>query len=574
VSTRSTTIVLRSLTAFSLLLLATLGAGCGGSDETAGNAFLYNEPEDVNSLDPAAINARASWWVGEQIHLGLISLDTAMKPVPRLARSWSVSPDGLVWRFQLRDDVRFADDSCFPGGKGRPVRAEDVRYSFERICDYATASRGTWVFRGKVRGADAFFDGTKSGAADRPKGVEGFRVVDSLTFEIELAQPFAPFLSLLSIPFCYVVPREAVERYGKDFTRHPVGAGPFRLREWVSSQRMALVRNSNYYERDEAGKQLPYLDSVIVSFIREKKSEFSEFDGGRLDMVTTIDPVFLDRVFTPEGKLTPQYAGFGLSVIPSLSVEYYAFMLDTATEGGRTSIFARDARLRQALNYAVDRERIVRYVLKGQGVAATHGPLPPGIPGYSSIQGYNYDPDRARALLAEAGHANGQGIPTLQLQISEGARNLAVAQNVQDQLKAIGLKVEINQVAPPQHREMVASGRLGFWRGNWMADYPDGENFLALFYSGFASPSGANYTHFSSPRFDSLYKAALSPGLSDSARFALYGAAEREVVEQAPWITIYNSTIQRLLRPGITGFTVDPLDRLLLTRVRKQQQSA
>jgi ABC-type transport system substrate-binding protein len=566
--------VLRSLTPISVAVLLCAGlaswgvAGCGRKGaEGASNTFYYNEPEDLNSLDPARISARPPWWVGGQIYVGLVGLDSALQPVPMFAKSWSTSADGKHWTFILRSDVRFADDSCFAGGKGRTLTAEDVRYSFERICNPATASTGFWVFRGKVAGAEEFYNG---GSTAPNAHVAGFRVVNDTTFEIELTEPSPLLLSLVAMPYCYVVPREAVEKYGKDYFRHPVGAGAFKLAEWVTGQRLLLVRNGNYYERDAAGKQLPYLDSVSVSFIKDKKSEFGEFEAGRLDMVASIDPALLDKVFTPDGAaLNAAYSRYQMFRTPSMSVEYYGFMLDSATQGGNGSPFIHNRYLRRALNYAIDREAIVRYVLHGQAVPASHGPIPPGIPGYSGVVGYSFNRETARKLLDSAGYPEGKGLPEIVLQISESEKISAVAQAIQEQLNAIGVKVRIVQVSPAQNRSMAAEGKVGFWRGNWMADYPDAENFIALFYSKYAAPSGSNTTRFGNARVDSLYRAALAPGLSATERSAIYGRAEQIILDEAPWILIYHSTIQRLVQPGIKGYSVDALDRLMLAHVKK-----
>lgn len=552
-----------------LLATAWLGGCGGGPAETSTRLFRYNEFEDLNSLDPARINNRAAWWVGNQIYVGLVTLDSTMNPVPQLARSWDVSEDGRSWRFHLRTDVRFADDPAFPQGKGRRITAEDVRYSFERICDPAATSTGFWVFRGKVAGAEEFFDARKRGSSDGPASVSGIRAVDDSTFELELVEPFAPMLPLLSIPYCYIVAREAVQKYGSEYLRHPVGGGPFRLAEWTQGQRVVLVRNANYYEKDETGTPLPYLDSVVVSFVKDKKSEFAEYEAGRLDAISTIDPTLLDRIFDKKGSVKEGFARHGLHQVPSMSVEYYGFMLDTTTAGGTKSPFAVNGHLRRALNYAIDREALARFVLRGQGTPATNGPIPPGTPGFSGVAGYHLDRDRARRLLDSAGYPEGKGLPEITLQISEGARNLAVGQAIQDQLKAIGVTLRIAQVAPPQHREMVSTGKLPFWRANWMADYADGENFLVLFYSPYASPSGSNTTHFSDPRFDALYRKGLDPRLSRDERAAVYRQAERIVLDVAPWILLYHTKIQRLTQPGVTGYRVDPLDRLALATVRK-----
>jgi peptide/nickel transport system substrate-binding protein len=554
------------------LALLTCGlAACGGdASERSSNTFLYNEADGLNTLDPARIGARAPWQIGGQIYLGLVGLDSALRPIPQIARRWETTPDGLRWTFTLRRDVFFADDPCFPGGKGRAVTAEDVRYSFERILDPSTSSSGVWIFSGKVKGAAARFDALRADSTRAPGHVPGFQVVDDSTFVIELENAFPPFLSILSMPYAYIVPHEAVEKYGADFFRHPVGAGPFRLAEWSPDQRIVLVRNDRYYERDAKGAKLPYLDSVIVSFMKESKTEFLEFKEGRLDAVGTIDPAFADEVFSTDGKtLSPAYADYRLHVTPSMSVEYYGMLLDSTRPGAAGSPLVGNRALRRAINYAIDREAIVRYVLKGRAAAGVHGPIPPGTPGYSGIAGYTYDRELARRLLDSAGYPGGKGLPEITLQLGENERTASVAEAVQEQLKAIGIRVQLKQVTFPQHREMYLGGKLPFFRANWMADYPDAENFISLFYSKYVPPAGNNTTGFNDPRVDSLYRAALGPTLSVEQRSALYHEAEQIILDNAPWVIMYYSVIQRLTQPWISGYAVDPLDRLDLTRVRK-----
>lgn len=567
--------ITRSLTRF--LLPALIGAvaatpfvGCGGGEpeSTPKNTFYYNEPEDLNSLDPVRINARASWWAGDQIHAGLVGLDSALRPIPMIARSWSTSPDGRLWTFTLRSDARFADDACFPQGKGRRVVAEDVRYSFERICNPTTSSTGFWIFRGKVAGADAFF-----GDPAAVKHVSGFNAVNDSTFTVELTEPTPLLLSLLAMPYGFVVPHEAVTAYGNDFFRHPVGAGPFKLVEWTQGRRLVMARNPNYFGRDTSGHALPYLDSVVVTFIRDKKTEFAEFEARRLDMEASIDAALLDKVFThgTDGKLglTPAFATCRMFNVPSMSTEYYGFQMDSTAPGAQGSPFVTNRYLRRAVNYAIDRDALVRYVLRSQAIPATGGPIPPNIPGFSGTKGYTFDREMARRLLDSAGYPDGRGLPELRLQVSESERVIAVSQAIQEQLNAVGIRVKITQVAPAQHRSMAAEGKLPMWRANWMADYPDAENFMALFYSKYKSPAGSNTTRFSNAAVDSLYRAALAPGLSLEQRADLYGRAERIIIDEAPWVLLYHSSIQRLVQPGISGYLVDPLDRLSLVTVRK-----
>jgi peptide/nickel transport system substrate-binding protein len=226
--------------------------------------------------------------------------------------------------------------------------------------------------------------------------------------------------------------------------------------------------------------------------------------------------------------------------------------------------------LRRALNYAIDRESIIKYVLKGRAITGSHGPVPPGTPGFSNVEGYTFNRDLAKRLLDSAGYPGGKGLGEITLQLSQNDRTASVAEAIQEQLKSVGINLKLVQVDFPQHRQMILDGKIPFWRASWIGDYPDAENFLALFYSPYAAPRGPNTTHYSNPRVDSLYRAALSPRLSSAERAGLYNRAERLVLDDAPWVTLYYSVIQRLTQPGITGYSVDPLDRLMLTRVQKK----
>jgi len=360
-----------------------------------------------------------------------------------------------------------------------------------------------------------------------------------------------------------------VRYYGAEFFRHPVGTGPFRLQEWKPDVRIVLRRHENYFKRDEAGRRLPYLDYVVVRFLKDPKTAFWEFQRGRLDMLSALDPSLMPAVLTPEGRLRPEFAHYQLLSVPAYAVEYYGIMLDTTTEGGRGSVLARSRLLRQALNYGIDRERIIRHVLFGLAEPAHHGVIPPGFPGFSGqTRGYRYDPQRARELLAAAGFPNGKGLPPLVLQLGASPRTLSVAEVVQQQLAELGIRLQLRQVDFPQHLAMVRQGQCMLWRTNWIADYPDPENFLALFYGPYRAPNGPNTTRLALPELDSLYERALSE-LDTARRFALYRQMERRVLEEAPWVFLYYPRLFRLLQPGIKGMHLDGGDRLVLERVTK-----
>lgn len=543
--------------------------GCGSAEELPRQkSFVYNEAEGITTLDPAHMSYVAAIWVGSQLYNGLVELDSTLQVVPCLARSWSVDSTGRRWRFVLRTDVIFHGDPCFHG-KLRRLRAADVKFSFERLCHARTRSPGLWVFWGKLLGVEEFHAATAHGR-EPLGGLRGVRVVDDSTVELLLQRPFAPFLALLTLPYCWIVPEEAVRFYGEEFFRHPVGTGPFRLQEWRMDVQLVLRRHEHYFKRDRRGVRLPYLDHVVVRFLRDSKTAFWEFRQGRLDMLTALDPSLLPVVFSENGALRPEFARYRLLSAPAYAVEYYGIMLDTTTEGGRNSPLARSRLLRQALNYAIDRERIIRHILHGLAEPAHYGVIPPGFPGFSpQTIGYRYDPQRARQLLAAAGYPEGRGLPSLVLQLGASPRTLSVAEAIQQQLAEFGIHLELRQVNFPQHLAMVRQGQCMLWRTNWVADYPDPENFMALFYSSYAAPEGPNTTRFRLAQVDSLYERALIESVPER-RFELYRQMERRVLDEAPWVLLYYPRLIRLLQPTVAGMWLDGSDRLVLETVSKE----
>ena len=310
------------------LLLIGLGCGyvgCQSAPPTdSRRVFRYNQSEQsgaLTSLDPAFARNQANIWAQTQLFNGLVELDSALHPAPALARTWTVSPDARTYSFRLRPGVRFHDDACFPGEKGRTVLAADVVYSFRRLLDPATASTGGWIFRGKVL----------SDSAGAPAD-SAFQAPDDSTVVVRLRQPFAAFLSLLSMPYAFVVAPEAVAHYGRDFGQHPVGTGPFRFRLWNEGSALVLHRNPTYWRRDARGRRLPYLDAVQISFIGDKKTEFLTFLQGKLDFLSGIRESSRDLILRPDGQVRPDFAGrFRVEKVPYLNTEYLGFQLDSAT---------------------------------------------------------------------------------------------------------------------------------------------------------------------------------------------------------------------------------------------------
>lgn len=560
---------LRSLT-IGLVICSFLVHSCVGhkpSPSESNTTFCYNEPDGLLSLDPAQASYRSALWTTSHLYNGLVELDSALHVAPCIARSWSVDLSGVEWTFTIRNDVWFHPDPCFGQKKTRRVVAQDVKYSLERICDARTKSTGLWAFRTTILGADEFHQATRAGKSG---SIQGIIVENDSVLKIRLTKPFAPFLAVLTMPYGSIIPREAIEAYGADHGRHPVGTGPFMFGTWNQDRELTLTRNPRYFKTDSVGRRLPYLETIRISFLRDPKNEFLEFSRGQFDLVSNVDESFVSTVFEPNGTLRPPYDRFRVLKRAANTVEYYGILMDTSLSVGRTSPLVQNRFLRQALNYAIDRHRIVTYLLNGRGQPALNGVLPPSMPGFSSsVKGYRYDPDEARRLLALAGYPNGKGLPTLLLQLGNSQRTASIAEAIQAQWKEIGVNVELRQVDFPQHLSMVRAGDLALWRTSWIGDYPDPENFLALFIHANIAPNGPNTTRIDRRDLDSLYAAALSPRLSFDERAALYQRMEQIVVEEAPWIFLYYHVVLRVFNPNVKGLTLDGSDRLLLERVFK-----
>ncbi|MFN5876278.1 MAG: ABC transporter substrate-binding protein, partial [Ignavibacteria bacterium] len=381
-----------------------------------GGIYRQNETGELRGLDPAGLNDVTSGHIAINIFDQLLEFDSDLNIIPEIATSWKVSDDGRTYTFILRNDVYFHDDPCFPSGKGRKLTARDVKYSFTRIVDVREQSRNDAYLRDKVVGASEFYEATRiasrTGGDPHVRAVQGFVAVDDTTFQILLTKPFAPFMYTLTQPSFGIVPHEAVRAYGRDFFQHPVGTGPFRFVEWSPDQHCVLERNPSFWERDTFGNRLPYLDGIRFSFMKDDKMQLLEFASGKLEESYRIPSEYfadiVDENKSPKGK----WSKYILLHKTALATQYYGFL--------NTDPVFRDVRIRQAFNYAVDRNRIIRYVLKGQASGPAHnGLVPPSMPGYESdsVSGYSFNPTRARELLAQAGFPNGQGFPEITLQL-------------------------------------------------------------------------------------------------------------------------------------------------------------
>lgn len=530
------------------LLLAILVSACNREyDIDDLSIFRYNEAAGISSLDPAFARDLANIWACNQIYDGLVSLDEDLKVKPSLAHSWEISPDGKTYTFFLRSDIFFHDHELFRDSRGRNVKASDFEYSFYRILDPATASPGAWVF---------------NNVAD-----SGFKALNDTVFQIRLRKAFMPFLGLLSMQYCSVVPKEIVETYGRDFREHPVGCGPFRFAYWKEGVKLVLRKNPEYHLRDDKGQKIPYLDAVSISFLIDKQSAFLQFMQGKIDFMSGIDPSYKDELLTPEGILNPAYSDqIYLIREPYLNTEYLGIMIDTINGAGEWPLTNR--LVRQAISYGFDRKKMMRYLRNNIGLPGNAGIIPAGMPAYDSLgkYGYSYDPQKTHELLKKGGFPGGEGLPEITLTTS--AEYLDLCKYIQHELMLSGIDLNISVSPPAAIREMKAQAKIPFFRASWIADYPDAENYLSLFYSENFCPSGPNYTHFFNSEFDSLYRISLSM-VDDSLRFMNYQKMDQIVMEEAPVVILFYDEVLRFVQKEVRGLGSNPVNLLDLTYVKK-----
>lgn len=532
------------------ILLPLIIVSCGKSERKS-NIFQYNEQSGIASLDPAFAKSQSVMWAVHQLYNTLVEIDDSLNIIPSLARSWDISEDHLTFTFHLRTDVFFQDNNAFPEGRGRKMTAHDVAYSLGRIVDKNVASSGAWIFNNRI------------------DTLQPFMAINDSTFRLKLIKPFRPILGVLSMQYCSIVPREVVEKYGKDFRSHPCGTGPFQMVAWEEGQALIFKKNPNYFETDSAGARLPYLDGIKVTFLENKATEFLEFQQQRLDFVNDIDPSFKDEVLTKSGNLRTDWVGkIVLQKHPYLTTEYLGILEDTTKQIVKTSPL-KDVRIRKAINYGFNKRKMMLYVRNSIGTPATSGFVPLGFPSFDStrVKGYDYNPDETLRLLKEAGYPNGHGLPPIPLLTVPIYADLASF--IANDLLQLGIKINVEVVQKSLLLEQTAKSEALFFRGSWIADYPDAENFLSVFYS--KNPAPPNYTRYNNPGFDKLYDEALKDD-NDSLRFETYQKADQLMISDAPVVPLWYDMVVRLVQPYIKNFKPNSLNLLELRRVKIEKK--
>ena len=601
------------------LILLPLLFSCGRNNASDENLkiFKYNESAGILTLDPIYAKDLPHIWACNQIFNGLVAFDDEMNVVPAIAKSWNISDDGMTYTFILRDDVWFHEDECFEkttdngqqplckisqqlsNSATRRVTAHDFVYSFNRVLDRKLNSSGSWIFSNVANSQQLIAN------SQQPK--YAFNAINDTVLEIELSQPFPAFLGILSMSYASVVPHEAIEYYGTEFGRHPVGTGPFKYQYWKEGVKLVFRKNPNYFEFEKtprcqdtktpsdfelatqqlsnsATQRLPYLDAISISFIIDKQVAFMEFIKGKFHFMSGIDARYKDELLTRDGQLRSEYEDeIYLIREPYLNTEYLAFFLgDDDTLGKERSLA-----LRQAVSYSIDREKMLRYLRNGIGTPGNNGIIPAGLPGYedaktprrqdakimvdsatqqlsnsaTSTIGYPYNPKKAEQLLKD------NNLIGYELKLYTTQDYIDIAKFVQSALTEMGLNCRVEEMMPAALREKRANGNLSFFRSSWVADYPDAENYLSLFTTNNFTPQGPNYTHYSNERFDKFYQKSLTCNdLEERAK--IYHEMDSLMMTEAPVVILFYDEVLRFVNKNVEGLGSNPTNMLNLKKVR------
>ena len=478
---------------------------------------------DPPTLDPHLTTDATSATYIVEVFGGLVTIDRDLNIVPDIARNWNISPDGRIYTFYLREDAKFHS--------GKTVTAQDFKWSLERATDPLTAAPVVDEYLGDIIGAEAKLDGDV-------REVSGIRVIDEYTLEIAIDEPKSYFLAKLTYPTAFVLDRENVESNRRWF-RAPNGTGPFKLQEYVPGETMLLARNESYH------LGAPFLEEV--EFILSGGTAMLMYENDEIQ-ITGVGIADLDLILDAENPLNPQLN----RAPPSFSTDYIGMNINEPPFD--------DLKVRQALNYAIDKQAISRDVLANLVVPAT-GILPPGFPGYNaSLTGYSYDPEKARQLLSESKYGGDlENLPRIIL-TTAGSFGSSVGLDLEVVLEMwrqnLGIEVEILQTEFATYLQDLVKRRFQMFQIGWIADYPDPENFLDILFHG---DSTNNHTGFDNSEVNNLLERARVEQ-SEDVRYDLYNRAEELIIEEAPWIPLWYSGEQFVLvKPHVQDYILAPL---------------
>ena len=510
---------MRKITIFQLifwpLTLLILTTSCGRERDNGGKmVFVYNEAAGISSLDPLNARNQENIWAMDQLYSKLFRLNDTLGLEGDLAASWTFQDSG--WSVMLKEGVLWH-------GSEREVEADDVVFSLERLRNPANSSAGAWVLDQVEQG----------GIVARSKREVFLRT-----------KRFHPaFLSLLSMTYTAVLPQHLLAEQGEAFFDHPIGSGPFQYFDWRRNTALLFHKNPHYFERDEQGVSLPYLDAVVVRFVRDNMAVMREMQKGEMHLISGLSSDLYNWA--------KKDSNLRLMVSPYLKTDYIGFNLESE------KAILRNPDFRKALNLGLDKSKMVAFLKGGIGEVANYNPVPSSL--YAGTEQHQYNLEKARALL--------EGIPKAdrdeEIELATTAGYTQLCEWIQGQWQQLGVRVKVNVLPTSVHRKRVSEGDVDLFRKSWIADYPHAENFLMLFESSQKAPAGPNYTRFEDAQFDTEYGAFFDPDLP-----AKLPAMDSILKANTPMIPLFYDQVTRCVAKDVKGMKVNALNNLNLMRVK------
>ncbi len=531
------------------------------------NTIYASVRGNIKGLDPIIMSDHYSNFVGSQIYEGLMDYHYLKRPltvVPSLAESLpTVSRDGLVHIYTIKKGVYFHDNECFKDGIGRELVANDFIYAFKRLADPKLKGEGFWILDGKIKGLNEWREGREKGTTDYNTPIGGLRASDDHTLVFQLTEPYFQLQYVLTMTFTWPVAKECVEYYKDEYLNNPVGTGPYMLDSWVRNSKVTLKKNPKWRGEkypsegapgdkekgllNDAGKDMPFVDRVVIEEIVEDQPRWLNFMKGNFDFSGIPKDNFDAAV--KDGKLSPELAkrGMALEVTEEPDVTYTAFNMEDPLIG-------KNKKLRQAIARAMDTETLIERFYNGRAINA-HSPIPPGIDGYDAKfenKYLSFNVEEAKKLLAEAGYPNGEGLPELTFDTTSSSTARQMSEFFKQEMGRIGIKIKIRTSTWPEFTKRQREKKLQIWGIAWLADYPDAQNFLQLLYGPNKSP-GPNASNYDNPVYNELYEKAmrLPPG---AERTQLYYEMKAIVAEDLPWVTNVHRLGYRIYYPWLKNF--------------------
>lgn len=502
------------------MLMVTLVLSCH-SEISTHTVFKYNLVNHPNSLDPAFAKSLSSVWISSHIFNTLVTTNEKTEIIPSAASSYEISEDGLEYRFNLRKDLKFHKHTLFGSDSTKSVTAYDVKYSFDRILDENVNSPGSWIFENKVA------------------SINPFSAPNDSTFVVRLEKPFRPLLSILTMQYCSIVPKEAVEHFGDEWKNNPIGSGPYKFKRWIKNQSLFLLQNENYWS------ELGNLDGIKIDFIVDRKIAFLELINGNLDLVSGLESSFINEMLTPEGKLQNKHHE-EISFLKSayLNTEYIGINMELLEEGHPL----KNKNFRKALNFAIDKDLMMKTLRNGVGFPAHAGFTPKGLSSFSSqMEGYAFDLAMAKKHLALSG-IDLQNMEPLTIYTNQPYSDIMLF--VAKQWEQVGVPCKIEVMESSILREGMRKGTIPLFRASWIGDYLDAENFMSVFYGGNGAPP--NYTRFKNETFDNLYHQS-NLELDNKNRNKIFHSMDEILIEESPVIFLFYDQSANFYRKSISG---------------------